>query len=277
MLVKLKFKIINFIIFLFVIVFSNYGNAEPTDITGNFSIRYWLGNNSFDQIITGDINNLINIKSTNNIIELHSDYWFGLIFQQQLYKLGPFFGMGFSFSYSQNNNSILVDGKTSSESVQIYILDFDFIKLALFHDEELKKLLMIYGNFISYYNGYHSVVGENYVGSRVIGAISGPGIGVSVRYDLWETGDLYFKINYLPFLDFPIPFSDGWGANTELGIKCFINSNVSFNVGYKFSYYFSELSRQGQIKQNDQVSNVSFKINFQDFLHGLSLGTTIYF
>jgi hypothetical protein len=238
-------------------------------VSGNFTVRTWLGNNSVDQFITILNNNqtgFINSKQSLNLIELDSNYWFGFITQNQLYNWGPLFGIGVNFTYGNNSFTNLQATQGITADLVTYMLDFDFAKIAVLHDDKLTKYLALSGHYTSFSN---SMSGSN--------PMNGLGVGVDAQYSIYDFIDLYFKLNYIPNAS-STRLNSAWGANSELGFKWFISPKAAFNVGYKGIYYTGRV--EGQTTGTDEAGKpVSVNVNLRivDIFHGLTLGGSYYF
>lgn len=238
-------------------------------VSGNFTIRTWIGNNSVDQfikIVNNNQDGFINSKQTLNMIELNSNYWFGFITQNQLYSWGPLFGIGVNFAYGNNSFTNLQATQGITADLVTYFLDFDFAKLALFHDDKMTKYLAISGHYSSFSN---SMSGSN--------PMNGLGIGIDSQYSFVGLADLFFKLNYIPNAS-STRLNSAWGANSELGFKWFISPKAAINVGYQAIYYTGKV--EGQTTGTDVTGKqvpINVNLRIEDIFHGLTLGGSYYF
>ncbi|MFN8577917.1 MAG: hypothetical protein U0354_13785 [Candidatus Sericytochromatia bacterium] len=262
---------------------NNENNQAPlrsynTNVSGNFNVKTWLTSNSVDQFITlntaGNNKSFINSKQAMTMIGLESNYWFGFITQNQLWTLGPQFGVGFDFAYGKNsfsNVSVSSDQPVTADLIT-YLLDISFVKLALLHDEKMSKYIALTGHYISYSN---SLSGSS--------PLNGLGVGIDSQYNFDDIADLNFKLNYIPSAS-SIRLPNAWGAQSELGLKWFLSPRAAVNVSYKAIYFNGTTSGQANVPTGttgangqQQTTPVSFNINLSDILHGLNIGASYYF
>jgi hypothetical protein len=247
-------------------------------VSGNLNVKTWLGSNSVDQFITlntaGNNKSFINSKQSMTMLGLESNYWFGFITQNQLWTLGPLFGVGFDFAYGKNsfNNVSLASEQAVTADILTYLLDISFIRLALLHDDKMNKYLALTGHYISYSN---SLSGSS--------PLNGLGVGIDSQYNFDDTADLYFKFNYIPSAS-STRLNTAWGAESELGMKWFLSPKAAINVSYKALYFNGLVAGQANVPTGttgtngqQQTTPVSFNINLTDILHGLNLGASYYF
>lgn len=242
-------------------------------VSGTFNVKTWLGSNSVDQFIKigsgGQNSSFVNSKQSITMLELESQYWFGFITQNQLFNLGPLFGIGFDFAYGKNSFSNVSLGNDQPVTADIitYLLDVSFIKLALLHDEKMNKYLSLTGHYMSYSN---SLSGSS--------PLNGLGIGIDSQYDFNDNMDAYFKLNYIPSAS-SLRLNTAWGSEGELGMKWFISPKAAINVSYKALYYSGVYSSVANIPtgNGNETTPTPFTINLNDILHGLSIGANYHF
>jgi len=233
---------------------------------GNFTIRTWLGNNSVDQFISGDAKGFLNSKQSITLVELNSNYWFGVITQEQLFELGPLFGIGVNLAFGKNSYTNLQGNQGVNADLITYFLNFDFVKFAFLHDESMNKYLALFANYTGYGNSLASTM-----------TLSGIGIGLDSQYNICNIADIFFKLNYIPFAS-SSKISNAWGANSELGFKWFINQKTAINLGYKAIYYTGKSVGQlvGKDSEDKEVT-IDVDLKLEDIFHGISIGATYYF
>lgn len=241
-------------------------------VAGNINVRTWMASNSVDQLITLTSNNstnFINSKQSMTMLGLESNYWFGFISQNQLWTLGPLFGIGFDFAYGKNSfsNVSLASEQAVTADIVTYFLDISFIKLALLHDEKMTKYLSLTGHYMSYSN---SLSGSS--------PLNGLGVGIDSQYNFNDTADVYFKLNYIPSAS-SIRLNTAWGGEGELGMKWYLSPKSAINISYKALYYSGLYTGQANVPTGNgqQTTPVNFNINLSDILHGLNLGASYYF
>lgn len=242
-------------------------------VSGNFNVKTWMTSNSVDQFITlnteGNNKSFINSKQSMTMLGLESNYWFGFITQNQLWTIGPQFGVGFDFAYGKNsfNNVSLVSEQAVTADIITYFLDISFIKLALLHDEKMTKYLALTGHYVSYSN---SLSGSS--------PLNGLGVGIDSKYNFSDMADLYFKLNYIPSAA-STRLNTAWGADSELGMKWFLSPKAAINVSYKALYFNGLYNGTANVPTGtgQQTTPISFNINLHDILHGLNLGASFYF
>lgn len=243
-----------------------------SNISGNLNIKTWFVSNSVDQfinILNPQVQNntqFLNTKISNIFFNIESNYWFSFITQNQLFVWGPLFGIGFELALGRNSFSNLSGAQPSTTDITAYLLNFSFAKVALLHDENMKKYLTLNGIYSSY-NNFGS--GSN--------PFNGLGIGIDSQYDLNDLIGLFFKFNYIP--NAPSGrFTNVFGLNSELGLKFFISPRVAINTGYKAFYYSANTIGQttGQSSTGENIQlDVSLKV--EDIMHGAFIGTNFYF
>jgi hypothetical protein len=232
-------------------------------------MRTWLGNDSVDQFITILNNNqsgFVNSKQSIALIELDSNYWFGFITQNQLYNWGPLFGIGVNFVYGNNSFTNLQATQGITADLVTYMLDFDFAKLALFHDDKMTRYIALSAHYTSFSN---SMSGSN--------PMNGLGIGIDSQYSIANTVDLFFKLNYIPNAS-STRLNTAWGANSIIGFKWFISPKAAINVGYKAIFYTGRV--EGQTVGTDSTGKqvpVNVNLRLDDIFHGLTIGGSYYF
>jgi len=269
--IKLIKNISIFTLFIF-LSFINKAYAEEdyhqysSKTGGNFTIRTWLGNNSVDQFISGDATAFVNSKQSITLLELNSNYWFGVINQEQLFELGNLFGIGVNLAYGKNSYTNLQGTQGLNQELVTYFLNFDFLKFAFLHDESMSKYLALFANYTSYGNSLASTM-----------TLSGIGLGLDSQYNIGNIADIFFKLNYIPFAN-SSKISNAWGANSELGFKWFINQKTAINIGYKAIYYTGKSSGQ-LVSKDSENKDVTLNVNLklQDIFHGITIGGTYYF
>lgn len=242
-------------------------------VSGSFNVKTWLGSNSVDQFIQlgPGIQNasFVNSKQSVTMLELESQYWFGFITQNQLFNLGPLFGIGFDFAYGKNSFSNVSLGSDQPLTADIitYLMDISFIKLALIHDEKMDKYLSLTGHYMSYSN---SLSGSS--------PLNGLGIGIDSQYNFDDNMDLYFKLNYIPSAS-STRLNTAWGSEGELGMKWFISPKAAINVSYKALYYNGIYNGVANVPTGtgNATTPTAFSINVHDILHGLSIGANYHF
>lgn len=242
-------------------------------VSGSFNVKSWITSNSVDQFITldttGNNKSFINSKQSMTMLGLESNYWFGFITQNQLWTMGPQFGIGFDFAYGKSsfNNVSLSTEQPLTADIITYLLDISFIKLALLHDEKMTKYLALTGHYISYSN---SLSGSS--------PLNGLGVGIDSQYNFSDMGDLHFKLNYIPSAA-STRLNTAWGAESELGLKWFLSPKAAINVSYKALYFNGMYYGTANLPTGNgqQTTPISFNINLHDILHGLNLGASFYF
>ncbi len=252
----------------------HYYNSK---VSGNFNVRTWLGSNTVDQFINiksggQGTSTFVNSKQSITFLEMESQYWFGFLTQNQLFTLGPLFGIGFDFSYGRNSFSNVSLGNSEqplTADIVTYLLDISFLKFALVHNEKMTKYLALSGHYMSYSN---SLSGSS--------PLNGLGVGLDAQYDFNDSLNTYFKLNYIPSAS-SIRLNTAWGSEGELGMKWFISPKVAVNVSYKAVYYNGLFNGTANLPVQGGASNqtnpVPFTINLVDLMHGLSLGASYYF
>ena len=270
-----------------VAVFINQSNVYAEDlaeikyynskVSGSFSIKTWLGTNSVDQFISlksgGQTNNsFVNSKQSVTFLELESQYWFGFLTQNQLFSLGPLFGIGFDFAYGKNsfsNVSLGTSDQPLTADIITYLLDLSFIRLALLHDDKMSRYLALTGHYMSYSN---SLSGSS--------PLNGLGVGIDTQYAFDDNFDLYFKLNYIPSAS-STRLNTAWGSEADLGMKWFVSPKAAVNISYKALYFNGLYNGTANVptagSATQQTTAVPFTINLNDIMHGLSIGASYYF
>lgn len=230
-------------------------------------MRYWYANNSIDQAFKGGgIDQFVNGKTSLGMLSVSTDHWFGILTPQGLGFLGSVFGLGLSLDYS---DQLIQDARILS-----YLMDFQFAKVAVLHDEEWKNSLLLSAHYVSYYNTAY----DNDVLTTALTSAApffGVGVGLESRHSIFDIGEASFKLVYVPSARTPNPLPDGYGLLSEINTRWFINPNVAFNAGYRFNFFTAAGDTEAQNTQTGE----SFTLDrtLQDMLHGVSIGLTTYF
>lgn len=246
------------------------------NLSGNVSIKTWLSNDTFTQVVKKKSDNTSQKgvqKTSAQYLEINSNYWFGLVSQNNLYNLGPLFGIGLDFLYSSASfdnvdfpNSAQNNAAPFSGNATSYFMDFSFARLALLHDEKMSKYISLSGHYTNY---------SNYVlGST---SLSGLAIGIESQYNLFDLTDLYLKANYIPSTQAGL-LKNSFGFNLDTGFKWYISPKASIDISYKGFYYAG--SADLQLKGTDaqgKATPVDVNISIEDFNHGVVFGGTYYF
>jgi hypothetical protein len=238
-------------------------------VNGTFTLRSWIVNNSVDQFITiVESNNkgFLNSKQSMTMMEMDSNYWFGFITQNQLYTLGPLFGIGVNFAYGKNSFVNLQATQGITADLVSYMLDFDFVRLAIAHNDTMSKYLAFSAHYSSYSN---SLSGSN--------PLNGLGVGIDSQYNVGDFADLFFKLNYIPNAN-SARLTSAWGANSELGFKWSFSPKAAINVGYKALFYAGQTT--GQTSATDNTGKevpINVNLQLQDILHGVTIGGSYFF
>lgn len=231
--------------------------------SGNFSMRYWYGNNSVDQWFKGEgLDVFSNTKLSAGILEINTDYWFGFMTPQGLGQLGSVFGLGLSAAYSD----FLVQGVRVNQ----YWFDVQFAKLNLIQSADKRHSLTLTGDYISYFNSMY----DNML-LTTAAPFFGVGAGVESKLGIGDVGQLSFKLLYVPSARTPNPLPDGLGLNSELNTRWFIGPRMAFNVGYRFNYF--RASGPSQAVSTATGQPISINRTLEDMFHGLMFGFTHYF
>lgn len=247
------------------------------DLSGNISIKTWLSNDTFTQVIKekGSSDSQTAIQKTSaQYLEVNSNYWFGVVSQNNLYNLGPLFGIGLDFLYSSASlNNISFTNSTektptiNGNSYSSYFMDFSFARLALFHDEKMSKFLSLSGHYTNY---------NNYVLGSI--SLSGLAIGIESQYNLFDLTDLYLKANYIPSTQAG-KLENSFGLNLDTGFKWYISPKASIDISYKGFYYTGSADIQSKETdaQGKKVTPINSNIAINDFNQGVVFGGTYYF
>jgi len=285
-----------FLIFLFTVSSLSYAEEEninensSEDKKGDFFIRFWNLNNNIDTYITGDLGSTVNMQQSMGAFEIGSDYWFGFITQEQLYRLGPFFGIGFSLTYGRLlviDPDLIAEGGLEHSS---YWLNFDFLKIPVLKNADMKNYLALTGNYISYNNN-----AIPFLGSSTSHPFSGLGVGLEGQYNVFDIATIFGKTIYIPFAN-TYPFPSAYGTNSELGLKWFISPKTALSVSYKLNYYAANTDMQATLNQvvnptdtatspspapssqpQTQPVTKNLHIDIRDLVHGLVIGGVYYF
>ena len=268
---------------------SEYSDTDKnSDIRGNFFVRFWNVNDSIDSYVGGELKTPISMSTQQGmgVFEIGSDYWFGLIGQEQLYRLGSFFGIGFSLAAGKLYLVEKDDGKEVSRTDQsCYWLNLDFLKIPILKDAEMKNYLSLTGNYISYSNNAMPTLGAAYVNP-----FSGLGVGLEGKCNILDTGSIVGKCTYIPFAG-AYPFSSAYGINSEIGLKWFVTPKAALNIGYKLNYYGAFREFQATLKDTTAATStttpatpataaptpLNLNVDMRDLAQGLVIGGTYYF
>jgi hypothetical protein len=276
---KKKIQIIKFLL-IWNIFFCIIAKAEEekkielyrTNISGNLIIKNWFVSNSIDQfinILNPKVENnkqFLNTKISNIFFNIESNYWFSFITQNQLFVWGPLFGIGFELALGRNSFSNSSGEQPPTANITAYLLNFSFVKIALLHDDNMKKYLTLNGIYSSY-NNFGS--GSN--------PFDGLGIGIDSQYEINNLISLFFKINYIPNAPSG-KFLNVLGLNSELSLRFLISPRVSINTGYK-AFYYSANAIGKTTGQNTKGENLQLDVSLkvEDIMHGAFIGTNFYF
>lgn len=276
---KKKIQIIKFLL-IWNIFFCIIAKAEEekkielyrTNISGNLIIKNWFVSNSIDQfinILNPKVENnkqFLNTKISNIFFNIESNYWFSFITQNQLFVWGPLFGIGFELALGRNSFSNSSGEQPPTANITAYLLNFSFVKIALLHDDNMKKYLTLNGIYSSY-NNFGS--GSN--------PFDGLGIGIDSQYEINNLISLFFKINYIPNASSG-KFLNVLGLNSELSLRFLISPRVSINTGYK-AFYYSANAIGKTTGQNTKGENLQLDVSLkvEDIMHGAFIGTNFYF
>ena len=238
----------------------DFGNRE---YQGQFTLRYWYGNNSIDQSFKGSgVDSFVNTKTSLGLLNISSDHWFGILTPQGLGFLGSVFGLGFSLDYA--------DQLVQDVRLLTYMMDFEFAKLTVLHDDNYARSLTVSGHYVSYFN----TVYDNLL-LTTASPFFGAGIGLEGKHPIFDIGEASFKLVYVPNSRTPNPLPDGFGLLSEINTRWFINPSLAFNAGYRFNFFNAAGETAAQNSQTGQ--SLTLDRTLQDMFHGINLGFTAYF
>lgn len=230
---------------------------------GSLTLRYWYGNNSIDQWFKGSsLDAFVNTKISNGILSVATDYWFGIVNPEGLGFLGNIFGMGLNMDYA--------DQLVQNVRLVTYWLDFQFAKIALFHDPDWNHSLVLSGHYSSYFNSIY-----NSLTLTSAAPFFGVGLGLQGKHLLGTMGQLDYKFLYIPSARAPTPLPDGMGLTSEINTRWFITQTLAFNLGYRFNYYRS--SGPSQAVSTLTSETITINRTLVDMYHGIIIGLTNYF
>lgn len=238
----------------------DFGNRN---YRGQFTMRYWYGNNSIDQWFKGDsIDTFANTKLSLGMLNISTDHWFGILTPEGLGFLGSVFGLGLSLDYA--------DALVQNVRLMTYMMDFQFAKVAVWHDPEWKSSITLSGHYVSYFNTIY----DNLLLTQAA-PFFGAGVGAEARHPLFDIGEATYKLVYVPSSRSPNPLPDGLGLLGEVNTRWFINPQVAFNAGYRFNFFTAAGSTSAQNSQTGE--SLTLQRNLVDMFHGVNLGFTTYF
>jgi len=243
-----------------------FGNRQ---YKGQFSLRYWYGNNSIDQWLkskdsSSGIDIFNNTKLSLGMLNVNTDYWFGIVTPEGLGFLGTVFGLGLSVDY--------MDQLVQDVRLMTYMMDFQFAKVSLWHDQDWKNNIVLSGHYISYFNMiYNNLPPLPFQAAPYFGA----GIGLEGKHPISELGEISYKLVYVPNSRTPNPLPDGMGLLSEINTRWFLNPNLAFNLGYRFNFFRS--SGDGSATSASTGSEVKLTRTLEDMFHGVNIGFTNYF
>lgn len=232
---------------------------------GQFTLRYWYANNSIDQLFTGESlgdDIFANTKLSFGMLNLNTDYWFGILTPEGLGFLGTVFGLGLNLDYS--------DQLVQNTRLMTYLMDFEFAKIALWHDESFKNTFILSGHYVSYFN----TVYDNLLLTSA-SPFFGVGVGIEGKHPIGDIGQVSYKLTYVPSSRTPSPLPDGLGLLSEVNTQWFINRSLAFNLGYRFNFYHTEGESSAVSAATQETIQINRKL--QDMFHGVNLGFTHYF
>ncbi len=249
--------------------------------SGNISVKNWISNDTVTQFavqklsaeeqLTAKPQSQTTIgKTSTHYLELNSNYWFGLVSQNNLFNLGPLFGIGFDFLFSStsfSNSSIPQSSQEFLLNANSYFMDISFIKLALLHDEKMSKYISLSGHYTNF---------SNYALSK-LSTLDGLALGVEGKYNLFDVADLHLNANYIPVIT-NANLNKSFGINADTGIKWNISPKASIDVGYKALYYAG--SADVEVNAKDTAGKdvvIKGNLTLSDLIHGLTFGGTYYF
>lgn len=234
---------------------------QTMDLYGNLSVRTWLGNNAIHDSLSGGVTRTGKNALSYGVVEVASNYWFGLVRQEQLDEAGALFGIGFSLA---RGGFSLANDESSASAVDSHWLSFDVLKLKALHGP--MGYLAFTANYLDYFNGALN----RDIFPR---AFSGLGGGVEGMMPVFDSADLYLKSTWLA------PTSQGaWATFNELGARLFISPQVALTVAYKFHYLAATNKISATVKGEDgKESQVEGQYSLQDWFHAPLFGTTVYF
>jgi len=237
-----------------------FGNRQ---YKGQFTLRYWYGNNSIDQWFKGSgIDTFANTKLSLGLLNLNTDYWFGIVTPEGLGFLGTIFGLGLSVDY--------MDQLVQNVRLMTYMMDFQFAKVSLWHDADWKHNIVLSGHYVSYFNTIY-----NNLLLTQAAPYFGAGIGLEGKHPISDLGEVSYKFVYVPNTRTPTPLPEGMGLLSEINTRWFINPNLAFNAGYRFNLFYT--AGAGQAVSSTSGQTLDLQRTVQDMFHGVNIGFTNYF
>lgn len=235
---------------------------QTMDLYGNLSVRTWMGNNAIHDSLSGGVSRTGNNALSYGVVEVASNYWFGLVRQEQLDEAGALFGIGFSLA--RGGFSLSGSGDSSTSAVDSHWLSFDVLKLKALQGPF--GYLAFTANYLDYFNGALS----RDIFPR---AFSGLGGGLEGVMPVTDSADVYLKSTWLA------PTSQGaWATFNELGGRLFVSPHIALTVAYKLNYLTATANVTATLTGEDgKQSQVEGLYLLQDWFHAPLFGTTVYF